>query len=184
MSAGKVLDTKLIMIIMGAVVVHLAIAIVFLLWQGSISRTSTATMDNLKSEWSFEDTQRKVAHEEELISKYGADKLDRIIYDPRLDIQLVLEKLFQEVLPEEYIVEVSVDRFTEFKVYVNVFNMPQTEQLAEAIKKVFSKIDSKYVYQIIFTDGDHYWVIDTEQLERVGNWESASIDRIRKYCFR
>lgn len=177
------MDQKLLLALLGAAVLHFAVAIGFLFGKNSADHRLDQTITSLQEQWKEADLQKRNQEEEELQSKYGTNRLDRIAFDPRMDIQLVVQKMFEAVLPPEYSIEVSVNRFTEFKVFANVYNMPPTDVLAGYLKEVFSRIDPHYVDQVIFTDEDHFWIIDNGQLLRVGDWENAGLSQIQRSCF-
>ncbi|HUT53048.1 MAG TPA: hypothetical protein VM658_06630 [bacterium] len=181
------MDTKqiqqLALVLLGAAVLHLFIAIGFLWSRNHMGGGQDQTIATLKDQWREEDAERRSEQEDELQSKYGTTKIDRIAFDPRMDIKLVLEKLCRAVMPNEYDIRVTVDRFTEFRIFVNTYNMPQTNVLAGYLKDIFSRVDPRYVYQVTFTDEDNFWIIDQAQLLRVGDWKSAGDDEIKKYCF-
>ena len=174
---------RLVMVALGAAVLHLVIAIGFLGSRTHMRNSQVRTLNALKDQWREEDAERKDKQEEELQAKYGTTKLDRIAYDPRMDIRLVLEKLCRAALPAEYDLKVSVDRFTEFRIFVNVYNMPQTYVLVKYMREIFSRVDPRFVYQVVFTDEDNFWIIDQGQLRNVGDWKTPGDDRIMKYCF-
>ncbi len=182
MLKGMIKDMRVVFILLGTVVLHLVIAIFFLLYSGKVDKTYDRAHETLKFQWAQEDREREAGHEDVLLSEFGATKLDRIAFDPRLDIKLALQKLCQAVMPAEYLVKVSVDRFTEFKVYVNVFNMPGEKVLAGYLKDVFSHVDDRYVYQVIFTDEERFKIVDKSQLERINNWEKTSLDYVERVC--
>jgi len=176
--------TRLIAVLVTTLVVHLVIGLGFLWQKNSAWESQKSEIASLRAQWDEQDFERKSVQEEELKSRYGTTKLDRISFDPRMDIRLVILKLFEGVMPPEYLVTVDVDRFSEFMVYINVYNMPETGSLAGYLKEVFSRVDSRDVYQLIFTDEDNYWIIDQNKLSKIGNWENTSIKDIKKNCFR
>ena len=175
---------KFVLVLLGTAVIHFAMGIGFL-WQKNIAEKSLDnTISSLRDKWKSEDREREAKPEEELQSKYGTNELDRIAFDPRMDIELVLLKMFEAAMPSEYSIKVSVDRFTEYSAHINVYNMPETDILARQLKEVFSRVQPKFVHKIVFTDEDNYWIIDRRQLQKIGNWKSASISEIMKCCFR
>jgi len=176
-------DMRIIMVLISTVVLHLAIAIFFIVHSGSSRTELEETKKSLSFQFKKEMNELEREREQILLSEFGAGKMERIIYDPRLDIRLTLLKLFEAATSSEYLVEVKVDRFTEFEVYINVFNMPEPRTLAKQLKEAFTYIDPGYVFHVIFTDDEDYWIITRKQLERVGNWRRADISRILKYCF-
>ena len=178
----KKVDMKLVVIGMGLLVVHLVMATVFMMYNGNERTAHEGAIAALKSDWKNEDLDRTIEHEKMMQEQFGADKLSRITVDPRLGIEKTLLKLFEAVVPSEYTVEVKVDRFTEFQVVVNTFNMPKPDILAGYLKKVFSRFDDDYVYEVIFTDGENVWIIDRKQLQKV-NWKSGRDSQILRYCF-
>jgi hypothetical protein len=172
------------LVLLGTAVVQFVIGIGFL-WQKNIAnRNNDEAVASLQSRWESEDREREARQEEELQSKYGTTKLDRIAFDPRLDVELVLLKMFEAALPSEYLVTVKVYGFSEYSINVNVFNMPETDKLARPLKEIFSRVKPKYVHKIVFTDEDNYWLINRGQLLRVGNWKKASVSQIMRYCFQ
>jgi hypothetical protein len=181
------MDTKqmqqLAMVLLGAAVLHLLMAIGFLGGRSHLRSSHDQAIATLNDQWKEEDAERKAKQEDELQSKYGSTKLERIAFDPRMNIKLVLEKLLHAAMPAEYDIRVSVNRFTEFRIFVNVYNMPEPSKLAGYLKGVFSLVDPRFVYQIVFTDEDNYWIIDQSQLLNVGDWKTASTSQIMKYCF-
>jgi len=175
---------KFALALLGTAVVHFTMGIGFL-WQKNIAnRNNNDAIASLQSRWESEDRERKARQEEELQSKYGTNKLDRIAFDPRMDIELVLLKMFEAAMPPEYLITVKVDRFSEFSIDVNVFNMPETDKLARYLKEIFSRVEPRHVHKIVFTDEDNYWVINRGRLLKVGNWKNASVSQIMKQCFR
>lgn len=176
--------TRFIILLATTLVIHMVCGLGFLWQKNSAIDSQESEMADLRTQWDEEDAERKAFQEQELQSKYGTSKLDRIVFDPRLDINLVLLKLFEAAMPSEYLVEVKTDRFTEFSIYVNVYNMPHTSDLAGYLKEVFSRVKPRYAYQVIFTDEDRYWVIDHNKLMRISDWKNASISDIKKKCFR
>ena len=174
---------RLVLVGLGAAVIHLIIAISFLWVKNHGQENQEQTIAALQEQWKEEDNQRQAEQEQQLVAKYGTTKLDRIAFDPRMDIKLVLTKLFQAVMPSEYMTKVDVDRFTEFKIFVNVYNMPETNVLAGYLQEVFSRVEPRYVHQIIFTDEERFWIVDQTQLRFVPDWKNTSIEEIKKYCF-
>jgi len=179
----NVFDMKTIIVLISAVVAHLVLAIVFT----SISRGARTehlkAVDELKMDWNEQDREREKEQEKELLARFGVGKTERAAFDPRLDIRLTYQKLCQAVMPSDYLIDVTVDRFSEFNIYVDIGKMPETDKLAEQLRELFSVIGPDYLYQVIFTDENHYWVIDTEQLKKVKNWKRAGNSEIIRYCF-
>jgi hypothetical protein len=174
---------KLALIVLGAAVIHLVVAIGFLWVKNRSGESHKRELATLQEKWAEEDADRRSKQEEELVAKYGTTKTDRIAFDPRMDIKLVLQKLFQAVMPPEYTIKVEVDRFTEFSVSVNVYNMPESTTLAAYLKEIFSRVDPRFAYQVMFYDEERFWIIDQGQLTNVRDWQSASVEDVKKYCF-
>jgi len=175
-------NMRLIIVLTATLILHFAFAIVFQLQRGGIISDQQAETQTLDAKWSEEDAEREARQEEELQQKYGTNQLDRIAADPRMNIQLVEQKLFQAVMPHEYQTTVSVDRFTEFRVLVNVFNMPETATLAGYLKEVFSRLDPALVSETVFTDGDRFWIVDQAELTQL-DWKTATTEQIVRVCF-
>ncbi|MFO8056150.1 MAG: hypothetical protein R6V10_02490 [bacterium] len=177
------MNTRLILLSTGIVIAHMAIAILFISCKNDIYREHRSRITAMKQEHKQAEQEKSREHKNLLSEKYGVDELDRLALDPRLDIRLVLEKMFENVVPGHWRVEVTVDRFTEFKVYVKAGILKQPDELSEYLKQVFSRIKTDYVYEIVFSKGDKAYFIDREDLEKIGDWENASIARIKRYCF-
>lgn len=174
---------KFLVVGLATMVFHFALGTGFLIAKRGGADQLIEQKNRLTEKWSEEDREREAKQEEELVAHYGTTKLDRIAFDPRLDIRLVIQKLLEATLSPEYIIEVKADRFMEFNVFVNVYNMPETDVLIKATKEVLSRVNPRYVDEIIFSDGDRFWIMDNGQIRKVGDWDRASGQVIRRYCF-
>lgn len=176
--------SKMIIAVVGALVLHLFVAVGFLMSKNSAIDDYRMKTDDMKRTWEIEDYKRQEVQEEELVTKYGTTKLDRVSYDPRLSIKLVLDKLLKEMLPVHFQYSVSVDRFTEFKIYIKSGMLPDKSVLADYLKQMFTRVNPEYVYQIVFTDGEKYFVIHRDDIFKVGNWHNAERKTIYRYCLK
>ncbi len=177
-------NQKMITVVVAAIVLHLACGIGFM-WCGNRSAENHGEgIRKSKLQWGRDDDNRRALQEEELQAKFGTTKLDRIAYDPRMDVRLVLDKLFVEATPETYEIEVTVDRFDEFTVYVFTLNQPDKFVLAGYMKEVFARVDPALVNQLIFSDGDEFVIVENAQLVKISDWENASTDEVVKTCLR
>lgn len=177
----KGIDIRLVLVVVGALVVHLALAIGFQVQRTGAHDDMKSELQALEAKWADEDKARKEKQENELSEKYGTNQLDRIAFDPRMDIQLALQKLFKAVLDPEYTVEVTSERFTEFRVVVSTGNLPEPAKLAVVLKEVLSRIDPGLVYEIVFTDGDRFFIVEPYQFRSL-DWSSASIEQVMAVC--
>jgi len=175
---------KMITVVVTAIVLHLACAIGFM-WCGNRSAENHSEgIRKTKEQWGRDDANRRALQEEELQAKFGTTKLDRIAYDPRMDVALVLDKLFEEATPETYEIDVRVDRFNEFTVYVYTVKQPDKFTMAGYMRQVFMRVDPALVYQLIFSDEDDFVIVETAQWLKISNWETATSDDIVKACLR
>jgi hypothetical protein len=182
LSGVNLKDTKIILVLVGGLALHFLIAAGFLIQRGSARDGLVQETKTLESKWADEDQLRKEKQEAELQQKYGTNQLDRIAADPRMDIRLALQKLFKAVLESENTVVVTVDRFTEFRVYVTTGNLPEPSKLAGPLKDVFTRIDPKLVDEIVFSDGDRFWVIEAYRFHNL-DWQNATTEQIVTACF-
>jgi len=182
MPSIKILDTKMILVIVGGLALHFIIAGGFIFQRGSARNSLNARLQTLQSKWDDEDKARKEQQENELQQKYGTNQLDRIAADPRKNIQMALQKMFKAVLDSECTVDVTVDRFTEFRVYVTTGNLPEPLKMAVPLQEVFSRIDPALVYEVVFTDGDRFWLFEAYQLQSI-DWKTATPEQIVAACF-
>jgi hypothetical protein len=176
---------RFILVVSAALVLHLVMALGFMVCRSSALRGYHDQVRDWEKDWETEDYDRETAQAEELKVEYGAGPLELLAYDPRLDIQTVLRKLFQAATPNTYVVEVGVDRFTEFSIAINVFNMPDKKILAGYLQEVFSRVDPAPVYQVVFytTTENNYLVVDQARLRAVRDWKGMSKEEIAKICF-
>jgi hypothetical protein len=173
---------RLIIVVSAAVVVHLALALGFIACRHSADIASEDEIRALAKQWEAEDDQRLESEKEELAKEFGAGELDLLAYNPAVDIETILRKLFDGVTPDTYVVEVKVDRFSEFTVLVNMFQMPEKPQLAGYLKQVFSRVDPNLVYQVAFYVKDQFIVVDRTQLLQIEDWKNANEDEIIEKC--
>ena len=178
------MDTRLIAILVTTAVIHTVVGLGFLLGKNRATASQRTLIAELQEKWTEEDKTRKEAQDEELRSNYGANKLDRFAFDPRLDIRMTLLKLCQNALPSHFKIEVTVERFTEFRIFVLVTDMPAPTELAESLQEILTRVDPRWIYEIIITDSDRtaFKIIDQSQLVRVPDWKTATIPDIKSYC--
>ena len=179
------ISMRVILVVSAGVVLHLAMALGFMACRSSAGREHNDQVNSWQKQWEAEDGEREDAHREELEKEYGASPMEMLAYDPRIDIKTALKKLFQAAMPETYVVEVEVERFTEFTVLINVFNMPDKYRLAEYLQAVFSRLDPAPVYQVVFfTRAEkQYVVVDRTQLMAVKDWKGMTKEQIAQVCF-
>ncbi len=178
------MNTRLILVVIVIILAHLATAILFLSCNNKARKQHRNKVSDMKSQFDLETETRTNQHKDILASKYGVDKLDRIALDPRLNIKLTLEKLFERVLPGHWKIKVTVDRFTEFRVFIEANILKQPEELSGYLKQVFSRISADYVYEVVFSKGKDAYIIDKKDLQKIDDWEEASIQKIERHCFR
>ncbi len=177
------MTTRLILVIAGIIIAHLTIGMYFAYSKNNADIEHDTKLSSMKKEFDQQKEQNLKEHEKILSSNYGADKLDRVALDPRLDIRLALKKMFENVLPDHWKIEVTVNRFTEFRVYVSAGILKPPEELSGYLKQVFSRIGTDYVYEIVFSKGEDAYFIDREELQKIDDWEKASPAIIERYCF-
>lgn len=177
-------NVPLIILVSAAVLLNIVTVIFFKVQRASSEGNQREEIQKLEAKWVDEDEARKTAQETELQGKYGTNPLDRIAADPRMNIKLSIEKLFQAVVPqgETYITDVTVDRFTEFRVLIDTGNLPEPMKLAGMMKEVFSRIDPALVYEVIYTDGERFWIINQDQLTSL-DWKNSTLEQIIAACF-
>ena len=178
----KMPDIKIILVVVGGLALHFIIAGGFLIQRGSARDNLKKEIQSLENKWADEDQARKEKQEAELTGKYGTNQLDRIAADPRKNIQLAVQKLFKAVLDPENTVDVTVDRFSDFRVYVSTGNLPEPNKLAGPLKEVFTRIDPKLINEIVFSDGDRFWVLEPYQFQNL-DWPNATVEQIVTACF-
>jgi|GEM_PF-3045803 len=178
------MNTRLVVVIILIVLAHLTMAILFLSCNNKAREEHRNKVSDMRSQFDREMETRANQHKEILSSKYGVDKLDRIALDPRLNIRLSLQKMFESVLPGHWKIKVTVDRFTEFRVFIEANILKQPEELSGYLKQVFSRISTDYVYEVVFSKGKDAYIIDKKDLEKIDDWEEASIQKIERHCFR
>ena len=178
----KLPDTKLILVVVGGLALHFIIAAVFLVQRGSAREGLRQQIQQLEEKWADEDQTRHEKQEAELQEKYGTNQFDRIAADPRMNIRLATQKLFKAVLDGEYTVEVTVDRFTEFRVVITTGNLPGPATLAGPLREVFSRIDPKLIYEIVLTDGDRFWILEPGRFQDL-DWKTATPEQMAAALF-
>jgi len=178
----KNIDIRLVLVVVGCLVMHFALAIGFQIQRGGARDDMKSELQALEVKWEEEDKAKREQQESELSEKYGTNQLDRIALDPRMNIQLALVKMFKALVDTEYKVEVTPERFTEFRVVVSTANLPEPVKLAAVLKEALSRIDPALVYEIVFTDGDRVYIVEPYQFRSL-DWKTASIEQVMAVCF-
>ncbi len=125
---------RMVIIASAILLVHVIIGAGFMFNNRVTKKDNNKLITELENKWMTEDEDRKAWQEEQLQEKLGTSKLDRIVYDPRLDVRLAYQKLFDEVM-DDYLVEVEMDRFDELSIFINTYSMQKTYKLTTMLKK-------------------------------------------------
>jgi len=183
----ELISMRVILAVALAIVLHLGTAVGSMMYQKSANQNHRDTIETLGNTWGEEDTIKRTKHDDRLLNELGVDKFDRIVCDQRLDIQLVLKKLSLSVAEksmEKPSVEVDVERFTEYSVLVWAEKTPNSVDIANYLKEVFSRINPEYVHQFTITDGKDWRLINHRKLLAVTDWKEASVDEIINKCLK
>jgi hypothetical protein len=173
---------RVVIVVSAILLVHVIIGAGSLFFRSASKNNHIELMTELEQKWWIEDDDRKAYQEKQLQEEFGTSKLDRIVFDPRLDVRLAYQKLFDATM-SDYLVEVEVDRFDEVYVFVNTFSAQETYRLTMHLKESMPYIEPEYIYEIVFTDGDHFHIVGKSQLMKINDWSSAKKRDIEKYCF-
>jgi len=173
---------RMIIVVAAILFVHVIIGAGSMYNNSNNRKKSRELIDTLEAKWMKEDKERDAWQEEQLQDKFGTSKLDRIVYDPRLDVRLAYQKLFAASM-SDLLVEVEVDRFDEISIFIDTFSMQETYRLTRFLKESIPYIEPDFVNEIVFTDGDHFNIIDHSQLMKIRDWDSVTKKEIERYCF-
>lgn len=175
------IDIRLIAIAATILVLHVVIAFGFLTHKTHAREERESQFAELQQKWAAQDQDREQKQAEELEAKYGANRLDRIALDNRLGILLELEKLCAAIFPKENFVTVKADRFTEFSIYVTMPDVSDTKLLAGYLKDILSRVDPRWIHEVIFRQEKNLRVVDQAKLLKV-DWKNADLPEIIAVC--
>ena len=185
MEFRRLKDFEITLLIMAtaAVVLHLGTAIGFKSCNSRANSEHVVAKLTLNSQHEKELQAREDELQKELKAEYGVTELDLIAYSSG-GIREAIEGILRHQIPGDRreALTVSVDRFTGFRIYIRFSRMPERQELALWLKELFSRVDPKYVIEVVLTDGNDYRILEWWQLAEV-NWATENLVEIVKKCF-
>jgi len=131
-------------------------------------------IENLNAVWDKKTTEQKERHRRGL----WGDPLEEALKNPKLTIREMLLQSAQASAPSNAQVDVKVDRFTEFDIFVALKDRPEPAQLARVVRVLLGK-NAKYVNSVRFVYGDQLiWFIDRRKIDSIPSWEDLSFEAI------
>ncbi|MBL7129583.1 MAG: hypothetical protein ISS16_11445 [Ignavibacteria bacterium] len=119
--------------------------------------------------------------QDELWQEYGqSDILKGIANDPDLTILQMLEEIGNKAAPPQSKVAVSIENFTEFDIYITVYEQIEKETASETVKSILVHC-SYYVNSIKFVYQDNVVkIIEKREIDKVKDWKVISLSSVEK----
>jgi hypothetical protein len=132
---------------------------------------------SLRNKWNKEEQERKRAYRAELENAWGGG-IKAVLRDPNLSISEMLRKAALTAFPDSGRVEVKIDNFNEFDVFIHVKETVDKDKASQAIKFLISNC-GKYVNSVSFVyNGEVVKTIDRRGIDSIEDWESADLDSV------
>jgi hypothetical protein len=132
---------------------------------------------SLRGRWQSERTRRRAEYRKELEAAWGGG-VKAAVKDPGLGIREMLRQAGTAACPQASRVDVKVDNFTAFDVYLTVREALSKEEASSVVKKILAGC-GKYVNSISFVYSDNVVkMIDKRGIDTMPDWSSAELARV------
>jgi len=175
---------RLIAVIVATLVVHAGVFGGFHFYEQRLKQARARATLAQQGKWHNEDQQRERDQKQAVDAKFGNNAVDRVVNDPAVDILGLLKVLAGQDLPKTAQVTVGVERFTEFSIYLKTISALPSEQRVAYLRKVLSRINPAYVFQVAFVEEDGPTMAAEQScLLQIKDWARASDAAIARACF-
>jgi hypothetical protein len=131
-----------------------------------------AQMKNLKRRWTEEQKKKHAEYQAELEAAWSGG-MEAVLKDPELGIQKMLRKAAQVACPQASHIDVRVDNFTEFDIYISVRDILEKDKAASVIKTLVSQC-RKYINSISFVYMNNVVKrIDKQAIDGISDWHTV-----------
>lgn len=128
-----------------------------------------------RKNWEAERSKKKAEYRAALEAAWGGG-IQAVVKDPENDIQTMLQKVTKIACPSSSSIEVEVDNFTEFDVYITGNAKLSQKEVTHVVKSLLGECEEcvTYVNSISFVYQDSIVkMLDKRGIDGIPNWKSV-----------